>query len=143
MRICILFNLLFLLAFSQLAAQNQDSVAIKKYYEENAILWLGWTKYIKNNQSFPLKNLEKEIIFSPDATHEFSRYKRNRTYLSISAFVGSGLYLSALLAKDREVKLGMFAGSLVAFSFSIPLSFNTSKHLSRAIWLHNRDILLR
>ena len=143
MRLFILFNLLFLLSCSQLSAQNQDSVAIKKYYEENAILWLGWTKYIKNNQSFPLKNLEKEIVFSPDAIHEFSKYRRYRTYLNISAIVGGGLYLSALVAKDREVKLGMFAGSLVALSFSIPFSLNTSKHLSRAVWLHNRDILLR
>ncbi len=143
MRIFLLLSLLYLMAFSQLAAQNQDSVAIKKYYEENAIIWLGWTKYIKNNQTFPLKNLEKEIIFSPDAIHEFSKYRRYRTYLTISAIVGGGLYLSALVAKDREVKLGMFAGSLVALSFSIPFSFDTSKHLSRAVWLHNRDILLR
>lgn len=143
MRILVLFILILLLADSQIVAQNQDSMAIKKYYEENAILWLGWTKYIKNNQSFPLKNLEKEIIFSPDAIHEFSLYRRNRTYLNVSAIVGGGLYLSALVVKDREVKLGLFAGSLVAFSFSIPLSLNTSKHLSRAVWLHNRDILLR
>ena len=143
MRIFLLLSLLYLMAFSQLAAQNQDSVAIKKYYEENAILWLGWTKYIKNNQTFPLKNLEKEIIFSPDAIHEFSKYRRYRTYLTISAIVGGGLYLSALVAKDREVKLGMFAGSLVALSFSVSFSFDTSKHLNRAIWFHNRDILLR
>ncbi len=139
----ILFNLLFLLSCSQLRAQNQDSVAIKKYYEENAILWLGWTKYYKNNQSFPLKNLKKEIIFSPDAIHEFSQYKRNRTYLNVTAIVGGGLFFSAFVVKDTEIKLGMLAGSIAVLTFSIPISLNTSKHLSRSIWLHNRDILLR
>lgn len=143
MRILILFNLLFLLAASQIAAQNQDSLAIKKYYEQNAILWLGWTKYIKNNKSFPLKNLKKEIIFSPDAIHEFSLYRRNRTYLNVSTVIGSGLFVSSFVAKDTDTRLRRLAISMAVLTFSIPISFNTSKHLSRSIWLHNRDILLR
>ncbi len=143
MRIIILFSLLFLLTTSQIAAQNQDSLAIKKYYEENAILWLGWTKYIKNNQSFPLKNLKKEIIFSPDAIHEFSLYRRNRTYLNVSTVIGSGLFVSSFVAKDTDTRLRRLAISMAVLTFSIPISFNTSKHLSRAIWLHNRDTLLR
>jgi hypothetical protein len=141
MKAFILFNLLVLPAFSRLCAQNRDSVAIKKYYEENTILWLGWTNYIKNNKSFPLKNLRKEIIFSPEAVHELSEYKRNRTYLTASTAVGIGLTFSALLVKDREVKLGMMAGGVVALTLSIPFSLRAGKHLSRAIWLHNRDIL--
>ena len=143
MRILILFNLFSLAAFSQLCAQNKDSVAIKKYYEENTILWLGWTTYIKNNKSFSLKNLRKEIIFSPEAVHELSKYQRSRTYLTVSGIVGIGLTFSALLVKDREVKLGMMAGGVVALTLSIPFSLRTGNHLSRALWLHNRDILLQ
>lgn len=143
MRIIASICCISLFAFSPLAAQNQDSLAIRKYYEENAILWPGWTKYIKGNKSFPLRNLKEEIIYSPEAIHELSLYRKNRAYLEITMIASTGLLISAILVQDQKVKLGLLTGSLITASISIPLSFNTSAHLSRAIWLHNRDILLK
>lgn len=143
MRIFILFASFTFLACFPLSAQNKDSVAIKKYYEENTILWLGWTKYYKNNQLFPLRNLKKEIILSPDAIHEFGEYRRNRVIMETGLIVSTGLLVSSLFVKDRQVKLGMLAGSIVTASISFPVSIITGEHLSRAVWLHNRDILLR
>ncbi len=143
MRNFILLNLLVLLAFSQLVAQNKDSVAIKKYYEENAILWLGKSKYFKNNQSYQLKNLKNEFKFSIDATYEFAQYRRNRKLLIGSLIVTEVLAISSILATDPGIKVGLLAGSLIGISIAIPASSKSFAHLNRAIWLHNRDILLR
>ncbi len=143
MRLLFLLGGFILLTLSQVHAQNQDSVAIKKYYEENAIYWLGWTTYYKNNQLFPLRDLKKEIILSPDAIYEFEKYKHNRTGLEISGAIGLGLFFSSFLVQDRQTKVGLLAGSAVALTISLPMSLSTGKHLSRAIWLHNRDVLLK
>lgn len=143
MRLFILFNLLFLLSCSQLRAQNQDSVAIKKYYEENAILWLGKAKYFKNYQPYPLKNLKNEIKFSPDAKYEFTQYRRNRKILIGSLIATEVLAISSILATDTRAKVGLLAGSLIGLSIAIPASSKSMSHLSKSIWLHNRDILLR
>ena len=143
MKIAILFNCFFLLSIFQSQGQNQDSLTIRKYYEQNTILWPGWTRYYKNNQSFPLRNLKNEINLSPDAIHEFALYRRNRTGLNVTMIAGTGLFVAALLVNDRQTKLGLLAASTLTVAISLPFSFSTSSHLSRAIWLHNRDIILR
>ncbi len=143
MKTIFLFGCLFLLTWLCAKAQNQDSVAIKKFYEENTIYWTGSTKYIKNYQYFPLRDLKKEIRLSPDAIHEYEQYRRNDRFLK-TAFLASGAMLvSAILVKNRQVKLGLLTGSVITATIAIPISFKSSAHLGRAIWLHNRDVLLK
>lgn len=140
----LLLLIFFLLLFrSQSSAQNQDSVAIKKYYEENAILWLGGSRYYKNSQSFPLRSLKGELKFSPAARVEFDQFRRNRTYSTIGLVATGGLLVSSLLVKNRHTKTTLLVGSAVTLSISIPFTIKKQSHLSRAIWYYNRDILLR
>ena len=140
---------LFLIAFFLLMglscamAQNQDSVAIKKFYEENTIYWNGSTKYIKNFQSYPLRKLKDEIQFSPDAIHAYKQYRRDYNITRATLLASGVLLLSGMLVKDHEVKLGLLSCSIITTTVSIPFSLSSSKHLGRSIWLHNRDILLR
>ncbi|MBK5279107.1 MAG: hypothetical protein JJE09_09625 [Bacteroidia bacterium] len=143
MRNYLLFTSLLFFSSVQALAQNSDSIAIKKYYEANAILWLGKTKYFKNNQSFPLKQLKTEIKFSPDATYEFDQYRRNLKILMASIIATEVLAISSILAIDPYVKLGLLGGSLITLSIALPANSKTWAHLNRSIWLHNRDILLR
>ena len=144
MKIATLTTLL-LLCLSTLPslAQNKDSVAIRRYYEENAILWLGNYKYSKNNQSYPVKNLKEEFKFSRDASAEFVQYRKNNGATITLIAVSGGLLVSAILAKDNRLKAGLLAGSVLSATISIPISFKAVKQLNRSVWFYNRDILLR
>ncbi|MEQ8304836.1 MAG: hypothetical protein RIB47_15685 [Cyclobacteriaceae bacterium] len=124
-------------------AQSQDSLEFKNYYEQNAILWTGWTKYYKNNQAYPLKDLRKEIVFSTEAQNELALYRRNRTFLDISMIAAAGLLVSSLIVEKQELRIGLATASIVTATISLPFSFSTSRHLSKAIWFHNRDVLLK
>ena len=143
MKTVFLFVCFLFLGLSYAMAQNQDSVAIKKFYEENTIYWNGSTKYIKNFQSYPLRTLKQEIQFSPDAIHEYKEYRSDYNIARATLLASSVLLVSGILVKDHEVKLGLLSCSIITATISIPFSLNANKHLGRAIWLHNRDVLLR
>ncbi len=135
--------LVLLISYHSCLAQNQDSVAIRKYYEENTLLWLGGNKYFKNSQSYPLKNLKNEIVLSPDAIYEETQYRRNNRKALIGKIVTIGLLISPLLAKNQNTQVKLIYSSIFTMSITISIGYNAQKHLSRAIWLHNRDVLLR
>ncbi len=143
MRTLFVFGGFFFLAISPTTAQNPDSVAIKKFYEENTIYWMGTLKYMKNNQLFPIKNLKNEIRFSPDAIYEYKMSMHNKRMLTGAIIVSSALLVSGALVKNRQVRLGLLAGSLITIGAAFPFSLKFSSHMGRAIWLHNRDLLLR
>ena len=126
-----------------LQAQNKDSVAIRRYYEENAILWTGSQKYYKNNQAYPIKNLKQEITFSKEASWEYAQFRKNNNAAVIGLIVTEALLISFILVKNRNVQWGLLAGSVVGFAFTLPLANKARTHLSRSIWAYNRDILLR
>jgi hypothetical protein len=143
MKITAIFRVFFLLAAVQSMAQNADSLAIKKYYDENAILWLGGLRYYKNNESFGLKHLKEEFKPYPIAAHEYSQYRTNRAFLTGTALVGVSLLVSSYLVHDRHTRQALALGSVISFAIAIPFAIKTKSHLSRAIWIHNRDMLLR
>jgi hypothetical protein len=143
MRTLILFCCLFLVIIVPLNAQNPDSLAVKKYYEANTILWTGTGKYFKGMQSYRLQNLKNEPIDSPDAKFEFDGYVHSNNVFSVMIVASSALIVSSLIVKDNNTKVGLLFGSLVSYSIAIPFSSKSRRHLSRFIWLQNRDILLR
>ena len=124
-------------------AQNKDSVAIRRYYEENAILWTGKTRYYKNNQSYPLRNLKEEFSFSKEASWEFAQYRKSGNTAMIGFLVTEGLLVSSFFVKDRNTRYALLAGSVVSLAITLPISAKARKHFYRAIWAYNRDILLR
>lgn len=143
MKTLFLFACLVLLTLFCAKAQNQDSVAIKKYYEENTIWWNGSSHYIKSYQSFPLRDLKNEIRFSPDAIDQYKEYRRDYRFLRGTIIASTGLLVAAILVKDQKVRVGLLAGSIIATTISIPIRYKSSIHLGKAIWLHNRDVLLK
>ena len=124
-------------------SQNRDSIAIRRYYEENSIVWLGRTKYEKNGQLYPLHNLKTEFIPYRDASTEFRNYqKTNRTVIG-AMVLSSALLFTSIVAKDRTLKYVCLAGSFVSITVAVPLSYKGLRQLSRSIWYYNRDILLK
>ena len=138
-----ILSFFFLLVGISLSAQSQDSLEFKKYYEQNAILWTGWTKYYKNNKAYPLKDLRKEITFSAEAQNELALYRRNRTFLTIGMITTAGLLISSALVENQDLRIRLATASVVTATISLPFSFSTSKHLGKAIWFHNRDVLMK
>lgn len=123
--------------------QNRDSIAVRNFYEQNTILWPGQNKYIKSNQSYPLKNLANEFSFSKEASWEFKQYKQSRTVALITAIAGNALIISSTLTRDRGTRIGLLGSSLVPLTISLTFSIKATPHLQRAIWIHNRDVLIR
>lgn len=125
------------------ACSQSGDLAIKKYYEENAIYWLGNYKYMKNSQKYPLKNLGDEFRFSLDATTLFNDFKKTNRLMIGCLILSSGFLISGIVVKDQRMKLNFLAGSMVVAAFAIPLSMKFSRQINQSIWLYNRDILLR
>jgi hypothetical protein len=118
---------------------------MEKYQAES--IYLQPFAYVKNGQRYPLglfnKSLKKEMEISPNAMLEYKRYVKNRNFAYAAYFFGIGAYAAGLLvdSENQPLKdllktggLGMIAGS---FYFAI----GTSKHLNKAIWLRNGEIL--
>lgn len=124
--------------------QNTDSIAIRKYYQENSILWLGSGKYYKNEVAYPLRRLKTEMSGSPDALFEFKKYRKQETFAKIGFAAGTGLIVASFFERRRHYSTSsyIYAGVAVV-AVSIPLHLGANKHLGRAVWYYNRDILLR
>jgi uncharacterized membrane protein len=140
------FMLMFFLAAAGIlpsVAQNRDSIAIRRYYEENTIFWMGQNRYYKNNQSYPIKNLKEEFKFSKDASWEYDLYRKSSSKALIGLLATEVLAISSIIVKDRNTKIALLAGSIVTLAISIPLSAKARKHFHRSIYYYNRDILLR
>lgn len=143
-RFC-LFFLYLSLFLSNLSAQTpifMDSLA--KNYDKNTIL-------IQNNHfekngiffSYGLFNthLKKEMNRFVMSGHEYKRYE-NKKWLSIgSAVLGTVVILTSI--KDYKInwtQYGIGAGFVL---LSFPISSQSNNHFNRAIWLYNREAILR
>jgi len=134
--------ILFCMILYPACSQSED-LAVKKYYEENAIYWLGNYKYMKNSQKYPLKNLSNEFKFSMEATALFKDFKKTNRLMVGCLILSTGFLISGIVVKEQQLKLGFLAGSMVVATFAIPLSMKFSRQINQSIWLYNRDILLK
>lgn len=144
MKLTTISSIFFLCLFALHASgQNRDSIAIRRYYEENSILWLGQSKYEKNNQIYPVQNLKNEFTAYRDASAEFKKYQKTNRGVGAAIITSTLLLTTSFIVKDRNVKIACAAGSVVAISVAIPLGYKSIKQLTRSIWYYNRDILLQ
>ena len=131
MRVLILTCFLNTLAF-MVVAQKADSIAIRNYYNEHAILWTGGlNKYYQNNKAYPMSQMGEVIKFSPEALVEFKRFKQNRS-VTVSLLAASvGLLASSFFVSSRDARIGLAAASVVTATISLPFSAAWTKHLKR------------
>lgn len=129
---------------TSLVAQSQDSIAIRKFYNENAILWTGsWSHYYQNNKTYPLKQLGDVVKFSPQALLEYQEYRKDRRVTIVLFTMSTSLLVSSVLVNDRNTKIVLAGGAVLTATIGIPFAKGWTSHLSKTIWIHNRDMLTR
>ena len=136
---------LFLLMIQSSAMAQTDSISFFKKYELETI-YLSGNGYIKNNQSFKLRNLSNEFNFTAQGLEAYRGYQADRKKFIVTYSIGLGLFFGGLLySRDQfnpNVVLATSMASLVPLSFSFHFAIRSQNRLSKAIWIRNRDVLL-
>lgn len=138
----------FCLAFcflNDLVAQSNiftDSLA--KNYDKNTIL-LQNSHFEKNEKKIYKgifnSQLKRELNTFVMSGHEYKRYEQKK-WLSFGASVlGAAVLLTSI--KDRRINWTQYGIGAGIGLLTIPLGAQSSNHLNRAIWLYNREAILR
>lgn len=128
---------------AQVQELDKDSIIIRRYYERNTILWTGKKKYFKDNQSYPLKNIVQEFEFSKEALVEYNQYKKYQRRSWVAYGLSLGFFATSVLADRAEIGFPALGATVIGFGFFIGSQQRGLHHFQRAIWVHNRDVLLR
>jgi hypothetical protein len=133
--------LLLLTAGSSAMAQT-DSVSFFKKYELETI-YLGGNGYIKNNQSFKLRNLSNEFNFTAQGLKGYQAYRADRKKFIVTYSIGLGLLIGGLIYENNKQTSNLLVpASFVPITFSLHFAIRSQNRLSKAIWIRNRDVLL-
>lgn len=138
--------LIYLLASTTtlLSAQDKDSLAIRTFYNKNAILVTGnLNYYFQDDKRYPMKQMREVLKFSPEALHEFNEYQKDRSTTVFFLVTSVSCLVSSVFVKDRETRLALGVGAVLTAGIAIPFSKGWTTHLNRAVWVHNRDMLIR
>lgn len=123
--------------------QSADSLEIKRYYERNTIFWPGRKVFFVGDQQFQLRDLKEQMAFSKEATLELREFRRDRRRYWITLALAEVLIVASVTSRDPQVGLPLLLVSGIGFTFSTRYYNRSVAHLQRAIWVHNRDVLLR
>lgn len=125
------------------AGQSADSLEIKRYYEQNTIFWPGRKVYFVGDQQFQLRDLKEQLSFSREATFELREFKRDRRRYWTTLLLSEVLFVTSITSRHPQTGLPMLLAAGIGFSISTRYYNRSVAHLQRAIWVHNRDVLLR
>lgn len=132
----------FLLIARSSAMAQTDSVSFFKKYELETI-YLSGNGYIKNNQSFKLRNLKSEFNFTVQGLEGYQAYRADNKKFIVTYSIGLGLLLSGLTYQsNKQTSNLLIIASAVPIAFSLHFSIRSQNRLSKAIWIRNRDVLL-
>lgn len=124
--------------------QNKDSIAIRNFYNENALFWPGgFNKYRQGGKWHKFQEMEEVIRFSPEATLDYHKFMSNRRTSLILMTTSIVLLTSSIFVKDQQARIGLAAGAVFTAGISIPFARRWTFYLNRTIWVHNRDMLIR
>ncbi len=135
---------ILLILFSLSGGQCQpDSISLKRIYEKEVIYFSG-NKYVKNNITYPIRNLINEFQKDTEGFYQFQMYKSDLRKSRIYAFTGLCAYVTGLVISNRNNKaaLGLVAGSIIPGSITIHIGIRADKKMKKAVWLRNRDVLI-
>jgi len=121
-----------------------DSISLKDIYRKE-VIYLGGNKYIKNYTAYPIKNLKNE--FEPN-TEGFEQYRlflsdqhKSRLYAGFGlTFIVLGIIVGR---NEPDLGYGLILGSIVPTGISFSLKLKADKKMKKAVWLRNRDVLLK
>ena len=138
---------LILLSISfKLSAQTDTT--LKRIYEQQTIHFNG-KSYVINNREIKIKDLYKEFdSCSPEAKEEMRLYRKYDKRAMIGN-LGTAIFLTDIILLTTDTRLTMttywivFTVGLIPSIIGIRNANKSYKHFSNAIWLHNRDVLLK
>lgn len=121
-----------------------SQVGLKSKYEKEVIYFSG-RYYFKNNERYSIKNLSSEFQNSPDGLIELNLAKSDSRKAKGFLLIGALAYFSGaiVLSHNEDVGIGLVAVSIPINLLSIHFSLKASKKLNRAVWLRNRDVLIK
>ncbi len=74
---------------------------------------------------------------------EWREYRRDKRRALICLVVAETLLLGGVISDEPIVLLTATGGAGILLSLSVKYSNRSFAHLNRAVWVHNRDVLLR
>jgi hypothetical protein len=105
--------------------------------------YLNNNGYIKNNQSFKLRNLKNEFNFTVQGLEGYQAYRADNKKFIVTYSIGLGMLLSGLAYQGNKQTSNLLVfASVVPIAFSLHFSIRSQNRLSKAIWIRNRDVLL-
>jgi len=125
-------------------AQSISMDSLKARYNNETIHLLN-KHYVKGDKIITHAELVHEFSLSPDATASYQSYKSNRTTAMIFADLGLVTLLggSIISLNNKDLAPLVFAGFITFSDLSIIFSTIAHKHFDHAVWIRNRDILIR
>ena len=144
----IIIFLLFISIANHVSAQisiNKDTLRAR-YENETIRLYSDESvsdKMLLKGLSYQEKR--KSFLISPDALTYFDKYiKKDRTakffgYIGLTFFAAS----IAILNTSRDAGSAFLLGGYTAFIFGLPIKSKGYTAYRHAVWLRNRDVLLR
>lgn len=134
------------LLFSLHANAQLDTAALKLKYEKEVIYFSGG-KYVKDGVKYPYKQLKNEFSNSPEGLKVFKMYESDaeKSRFASNAFLGlviTGIIVDFTTQQDKLAS-GLVLAGIIPLGFSIHFSTRADKKMKKAVWLRNRDVLLR
>jgi hypothetical protein len=140
-----LIILCFSLSILVKAQSNIYTDSLARRYDRNTI-YLKSFGFEKDGRITPYGGpfkflLKKELQVSPIASREFKRFTNNKWAFLGCYLGGTALMLSGI--ESNRINRGRFWGGLGIMAISIPFSYLANDQMNRAVWLYNRDAVVR
>jgi hypothetical protein len=146
-----IYTTLMILFCQTTFAQTTDS-SLKASYEQKTIRFLSPNshRYVQNgekkNPGIFYQKLKKEFeIASPEAQKEIALTVKQWKTGTILGSIGYPLYfvgLVMILSPAGTLGIVMWATGAALFVPAVVYSFVAQRHLYKAVWLYNRDVLI-
>lgn len=137
--------------FNGLKAQNSNEVFKEKYEKETLLLDVDNNKFVKNKEKkkigFSGKSLKPEFeSVSPESKEEFLTFRKRSKRGKVLLIAGGTVFVTALVVAPfivGPVFAASFGSGIGAYYVGVHDVRVSRRHLNKAIWLRNRDVLAK
>ena len=108
-------------------------------------IYLSGKGYIKNGENFKLKSLSDEFNFSRHGLATYQSFKADRTKFIVTYSIGLGLLIGAIVYHQsyQQVSNVLLVSGVGAVGVSLHFAIRSQNKLSRAVWIRNKDVLIK
>lgn len=124
-------------------SQSVDDIR-QRYRDKTIQTYSGHFRLGINGDILTKSQLKKELNLSPDAAAAYAFYKKNKTAAIIVSSLSTSLLFASVIA-GHNAHAGRTLGwaGVGSLLVSVPLRVSAGRHLQRAVWMRNRDILFQ